>query len=663
MSWEDYVDEGGSRYGYQDGYIDDVPSYETTGVDPDAAIGSGDIDLGWTPAQEAALQAEYEGLAQFDRPEVMDDGAVVYKQPDGTYIDMYGNKMAADKTYVTGEAPSTIFTPTETQISEFDKWLAKVPDAVKGYFTKKDAAGKDVTDWTKVIQSGLGIASLTGLNESTRKPSGYQGGVPVVNAYRQQVANTYDPDRRPGSGGRRYFSDVIYAPEAQGATASNLVQAQADVLERKNAANPANQKMLVDTSKTAADIAKTAADIAKSNIYSGTPSMPTPTFDKSKYLPIPAPEGKAEGGLMGMAKGRYLRGETDGMEDKIPATIDKNQPARLSHGEFVIPADVVSHLGNGNSDAGAKHLYKMMDKIRQARTGTKKQGKQINAEKFMPKFAKGGIASFQTGGVAAPAGTSGQDQSLASYAGPGVTDYLSRGQALSKEGYQAYTGPLTAGASDLQNKAFASAGNLNIPTGQMGAFTPSTFGADQANAYMNPYLQAALDPVLKEQRRAAEINNLGGMGSLTKAGAFGGGRQAVMESEGLRNLLDLQTKTLGEGYRTAYDKAADQFNKEQGFGLEAQTAANKYGLDALAKQAGLGAEQRGITAEGIEADRKQFEEEKLDPYKKVEFAQKLYTGLPITAASYNVPEQNSLQQLLAALAIAMPDTFGKTKTP
>jgi hypothetical protein len=645
MSWEDYVDDGM-------GYYEDNPN---TGADPGATIGPSESDssLGWTKEQQEALQAEYEGLAQFNRPEMMDDGAVVYKQNDGTYIDMYGNKMAADKSYVAGESPSTVFTPTQEQTSAFDKWLGGVPDAVKGYFTKKDSAGKDVTDWTKVLQSGLGIASLTGLNASARKPSGYQGGVPTVSAYRQQVANTYDPDRRPGSGGRRYFSDVIYAPEAQGANASNLNQAQADVLERRNAANPANQKMLVDTSKT-------AADIAKSGIYSGTPSMPTPTFDKSKYLPIPAPVGKAEGGLMEMAKGRYLRGETDGMEDKIPATIDKNQPARLSHGEFVIPADVVSHLGNGNSDAGAKHLYKMMDKIRQARTGTKKQGKQINAEKFMPKYAKGGIASFAVGGVTAPAGTSGQDQSLASYAGPGITDYLSRGQALSKEGYQAYTGPLTAGPSDLQNKAFTSAGNLNVPTGQMGAFTPSTFGADQANAYMNPYLQSALDPVLKEQRRQAEINNLGGMGSLTKAGAFGGGRQAIMQSEGLRNLLDLQTKTLGEGYRTAYDKASDQFNKEQGFGLQAQTAANQYGLQALQEQAGLGAQQRGITAEGVAADRAQFEEEKLDPYKKVEYAQKLYSGLPITAASYDVTQQNDLQKLLAALAIAMPDTFGKS---
>jgi hypothetical protein len=73
------------------------------------------------------------------------------------------------------------------------------------------------------------------------------------------------------------------------------------------------------------------------------------------------------------------------MADKIPATIDNKQPARLSGGEFVIPADVVSHLGNGNSEAGAKQLYGMMDRIRHARTGTEKQGKQINPTKFTPK--------------------------------------------------------------------------------------------------------------------------------------------------------------------------------------------------------------------------------------------------------------------------------------
>jgi hypothetical protein len=65
------------------------------------------------------------------------------------------------------------------------------------------------------------------------------------------------------------------------------------------------------------------------------------------------------------------------MADEIPSSIDGEQPAALSHGEFVIPADVVSHLGNGNSDAGAEKLYEMMARIRKARTGTTEQGKEI----------------------------------------------------------------------------------------------------------------------------------------------------------------------------------------------------------------------------------------------------------------------------------------------
>ena len=92
----------------------------------------------------------------------------------------------------------------------------------------------------------------------------------------------------------------------------------------------------------------------------------------------------ASGGLTSLAKGRYLAGGTDGMADKINTTIDGDQPAKLSHGEFVVPADVVSHLGNGNSDAGAQRLYDMMDKIRKARTGTTKQGKQIKPDKYLP---------------------------------------------------------------------------------------------------------------------------------------------------------------------------------------------------------------------------------------------------------------------------------------
>ena len=72
------------------------------------------------------------------------------------------------------------------------------------------------------------------------------------------------------------------------------------------------------------------------------------------------------------------------MADTIPATIDNKDPAALSGGEFVVAADVVSGLGNGNSEAGAKQLYDMMDRIRKARTGTIQQGKQINPQQYMP---------------------------------------------------------------------------------------------------------------------------------------------------------------------------------------------------------------------------------------------------------------------------------------
>ena len=91
------------------------------------------------------------------------------------------------------------------------------------------------------------------------------------------------------------------------------------------------------------------------------------------------------GGYAAGGNPRLLKGPGDGMSDNIPATINGRQPARLADGEFVIPADVVSHLGNGSTDAGAKQLHAMMDKVRKARTGNPKQGKEINPKKYMPK--------------------------------------------------------------------------------------------------------------------------------------------------------------------------------------------------------------------------------------------------------------------------------------
>lgn len=99
-------------------------------------------------------------------------------------------------------------------------------------------------------------------------------------------------------------------------------------------------------------------------------------------------DGMAMGGIAGLAGGgmppRYLRGGGDGMSDSIPARIGGKQEARLADGEFVVPADVVSHIGNGSSNAGAKKLYAMMDRARQARTGKTRQAPAVNAQRYMP---------------------------------------------------------------------------------------------------------------------------------------------------------------------------------------------------------------------------------------------------------------------------------------
>jgi len=368
---------------------------------------------------------------------------------------------------------------------------------------------------------------------------------------------------------------------------------------------------------------------------------------------VKAAEGfaKATGyAVGGMAKGRYLQGETDGMADELPAQIGADQPAALSHGEFVVPADVVSHLGNGNSDAGAKKLYQMMDKIRMARTGNKKQGKKINPDKFMPgglaaAYAKGGsVKHFLTGGSTTAsnvnAGVTGIESNLSNWAGPYVTNMLGKGQALANMPYQAYTGPLTAGASTLQNQAFKEAGSMSTPTAMTNAatnmgnigeaasklsytpttytnqftapaagtatnftnqysaptgYTPSTsaFDSKQLESYMNPYLDKILTPQLEEARRQSQITQQQNAGKMTAAGAFGGGRQAILDAETQRNLATTQAGITGQGYNTAFTNAQQQFNADQNRKMQEAQFGSTQGMNAAQLQAqyGLSAQQ------------------------------------------------------------------------
>lgn len=323
--------------------------------------------------------------------------------------------------------------------------------------------------------------------------------IPNRTAIRAPVQQTYDANRRPGSGGQRYFSDVEYVDNVEGVgnqTAANLAaqarrNEQASGLQALNLANPARgmrppAQTLADTEvvETFTDIQNNPAydterkvveqGIGAMNQYNINPyraselmnvpindvnammrpyytafgeakpegianllssqkdlvaaadeRLPYMTdsqgalyngvqdlsvedaaklidmgifspeqaaqFYQSRYPGITASEveasmkqlgyeGYAQGGNV---NGYYLGGPTDGMADQIPATIDNSQPAALSDGEFVVPADVVSHLGNGNSDAGAQNLYGMMDRVRKARTGNAEQGRQIDPNKYL----------------------------------------------------------------------------------------------------------------------------------------------------------------------------------------------------------------------------------------------------------------------------------------
>ena len=361
---------------------------------------------------------------------------------------------------------------------------------------------------------GTGIYALMGGNEP--KVGGYQGTVPQKTLVREQLAQpAYQPYTGQATMGRRFFTDAQYvnpsgaeaartaakeqaaaykAPLAPPAAQSPLATAkQTDkynpLLSAQNLIASEKQKGFGTTGPsyeimtsqrpytgpteiTQKSIGSTEDMLNLFNKQNNTTQIPVlatqeQSIPENLVQSMPNTINAYQGGIMGLAKGRYLRGSTDGMADEIPSSIDGKQPAALSHGEFVIPADVVSHLGNGNSDAGADQLYKMMDRIRKARTGNKEQGKRINPESFMPggmaKYASGGIASFQTGGTtdsalsrtasSSPYGAT-QSATLAPWASGYVTDYLSKAQALASEPYQAYQGPLTAGVSPLQQQAY-----------------------------------------------------------------------------------------------------------------------------------------------------------------------------------------------------------------
>jgi hypothetical protein len=263
---------------------------------------------------------------------------------------------------------------------------------------------------------------------------------------------------------------------------------------------------------------------------------------------------------------------------------------------------------------------------------------------------------------------------------------LGKAQAISEQPYSVYQGPMTAGESGLQSKVFQGLGNLNFPSqlGQTfssgsaytppamapGAYTPGAIGTGagmgggigslggmaggassgttqplgMASQYMNPYLQNVLQPQLEELRRQSQINLQPGLAKMTQSGGYGGGRQAIMESEANRNLLQQQNQAIGTGYSNAYDKAMQQFNTEQG---QAKTLADLMGQ--------AGTTQRGIEQEGISADYNEFLAQRDYPQKMLQFQQSMLQGLPISTVSTSPASMTGLGSLQSTVG-----TLGST---
>ena len=249
--------------------------------------------------------------------------------------------------------------------------------------------------------------------------------------------------------------------------------------------------------------------------------------------------------------------------------------------------------------------------------------------------------------IGSPASTT---ESLSGWAAPYVTGMLGKGEALANQPYQAYGGPLTAGQSGLQTQAFQGLAGLTLPTQQMGGFTPTSFtSGSTAQDYMSPFMNAALEPQMAEAQRQAEIQRVQNASRLGKAGAFGGSRQAIMESEGQRNLLRNLADIYGTGMQTAYTQGMGQFNTEQDRAQQAQDLTNRYGLAALGAQQIAGGQQRDIEQQGVAADYAQFKEERDDPYKKVQYQQSLLQNLPISAQEMDYIGQSDTSEILGWL--------------
>jgi hypothetical protein len=208
---------------------------------------------------------------------------------------------------------------------------------------------------------------------------------------------------------------------------------------------------------------------------------------------------------------------------------------------------------------------------------------------------------------------------------------LGRAEALSTMPYQTYQGPLTAGTSPLQQQYFGGLGSLGFPSMLGKSFTDTGV----AQQFMNPFMTQILAPQLQAIQRTGDIQR-GQIGAgAARAGAFGGARSGIMESQLNAEIMRQQQQATGKAYESAFEAARDQFNREQALGSQL--------ADRLSQ---AGAAQRGIEQEGITADLNEFLTQRDYPLKQTQFLQSMLQGLPISAVSTAYQQPSGLSNAM-----------------
>jgi hypothetical protein len=265
-----------------------------------------------------------------------------------------------------------------------------------------------------------------------------------------------------------------------------------------------------------------------------------------------------------------------------------------------------------------------------------------------------------------------------------------------------YTGQLTAGYAPLQEQAWQGLSNLTLPASLQNAganlneisqkqqaltYDPNTitanqFDATQAQKYMNPYIQASLDPQLAALQRQQAINQQADLAKLTQAGAFGGSRQAILQGQNNENLLRQQNQLIGSGYNQAYQNAAQQFNADAARDLQAQqlnqagkqfqatyglqglqaatqsqtAAANagaqgaQYGLANLQALNTAGGQQQALDQQALNAQYNEYLRQLKYPQDMITMNRNVLTGLPMTTTNTYSAAKSVAQQLAGGVS-------------